>query len=489
MTINRCVDYTRVIASASSTACMDPSLTLQLPLRTNVFPLVSINKAIEDMISVMQTVNIATNVTIQSSYLLDKDDSTRCGNKALSIETDKEWLEDNILCLLSNAVKFAQSKVNIVVSFVDGEMPLSQEDCNVGDECKMPFENAGEIDLETGLKLINLSAKRIGGTRTDQHLTERMVRIEVKDDGPGIACSGEDESKGFDWDHIMPQQNRPTGGLGLGLYCVARRVSALGGKYGIGRNSGDGPGTAVWFTLPYRSHSNTTSGVNSPSSYKRRRTNSSLGLLVLSKEPSQYSSTSIGLSPAIALLNADSYFDDLIPTITCPSSPISSSTTSPIKPPVESKPMPPPCIKLSDSMSALSELKILIVDDSPTILKMTALLFSKLNVSNQVCTAKNGQDALNLVLPLSNENISIYPTFDVILMDLQMPVLDGYGAMSRIRQWEEENKCNNTLIVAMSANADPDTEEKALSAGADVFLTKPLDMQAFRSVLAEYRKG
>jgi CheY-like chemotaxis protein len=140
-------------------------------------------------------------------------------------------------------------------------------------------------------------------------------------------------------------------------------------------------------------------------------------------------------------------------------------------------------------MSALSVLKILIVDDSPTILKMTALLFSKLNVGNQVSTAKNGQDAVNLVLPLTKENISIYPTFDVILMDLQMPVLDGYGAMSRIRQWEEENKCNNTLIVAMSANADPDTEEKALSAGADVFLTKPLDMQAFRSVLAEYRKG
>ena len=71
--------------------------------------------------------------------------------------------------------------------------------------------------------------------------------------------------------------------------------------------------------------------------------------------------------------------------------------------------------------------------------------------------------------------------FDLILMDCQMPVLDGYATTQRIRQ--TENSRRHTPIVAVTANAMEHDRAAALAAGMDDFLTKPYSQSALCAVI------
>ena len=74
--------------------------------------------------------------------------------------------------------------------------------------------------------------------------------------------------------------------------------------------------------------------------------------------------------------------------------------------------------------------------------------------------------------------------FDIIFMDVQMPVLDGYGATKLIRACD--HPCAKTIpIVAMTANAFAEDAHKALDAGMDAHTSKPVDMQRLKQVVAE----
>ena len=63
---------------------------------------------------------------------------------------------------------------------------------------------------------------------------------------------------------------------------------------------------------------------------------------------------------------------------------------------------------------------------------------------------------------------------DVVLMDLNLPVLDGFAAAERIRSYPE---LRETIIVAVTAHQDPDLRVRALAAGCDAFVTKPVDFE------------
>ena len=91
-----------------------------------------------------------------------------------------------------------------------------------------------------------------------------------------------------------------------------------------------------------------------------------------------------------------------------------------------------------------------------------------------VCVANNGKEAIDLLLK---------ERFDCVLMDVQMPVMDGYETTRLIRA---HPKLSATLIIAMTANAGRDDQERCLDAGMDEFVTKPIAPKLLFEMLAKW---
>ncbi len=90
----------------------------------------------------------------------------------------------------------------------------------------------------------------------------------------------------------------------------------------------------------------------------------------------------------------------------------------------------------------------------------------------QVAVAANGLEAFNAI---KNQK------FDIVLMDLQMPVMDGLEASQCIRTWE--NGRQHTFIVALTASYLSDKGQKLFEAGIDNYISKPFDLEHFRGML------
>ena len=111
-------------------------------------------------------------------------------------------------------------------------------------------------------------------------------------------------------------------------------------------------------------------------------------------------------------------------------------------------------------------LRILLVDDSPdNLLIVQALLKRQPHYCHTVVVAENGQEAVD---KFKQEH------FDLVLMDVQMPVLDGYSATRKIRAWDKENHKKKCKIVAFTANAFVEDILASQQAGCDDHLNKPL---------------
>jgi PAS domain S-box-containing protein len=115
--------------------------------------------------------------------------------------------------------------------------------------------------------------------------------------------------------------------------------------------------------------------------------------------------------------------------------------------------------------------KVLVVEDNPVNQKVARHILERLGC--EVLMAQNGVDALD---QLSTRQV------ELILMDVQMPVMDGIVATSRIRELEAQGR-GRTPIVALTANAMAGDYEKCMAAGMDSFLTKPLNVDRLRDVL------
>lgn len=124
----------------------------------------------------------------------------------------------------------------------------------------------------------------------------------------------------------------------------------------------------------------------------------------------------------------------------------------------------------------LENLKILIVDDvEPNIRVMKALL-AQIVPEAEIFEANNGETA---IIKYRN-NLP-----DVIFMDLQMPIMDGFEALKIIRDIESQQSLKKTYIFALTANADDEEKERALKMGFDEYLTKPITMNTLKSIFVE----
>ena len=119
----------------------------------------------------------------------------------------------------------------------------------------------------------------------------------------------------------------------------------------------------------------------------------------------------------------------------------------------------------------MKPLAILLVEDHPINQMIATLLLEKLG--HNVVAANDGQAAVDQ-FPQA--------TWDLILMDIQMPVMDGLQATRLIRAMEQPN--HRTPIVAMTANTGETEQQACLEAGMDEHLSKPVSVIAIDQLLA-----
>ena len=104
---------------------------------------------------------------------------------------------------------------------------------------------------------------------------------------------------------------------------------------------------------------------------------------------------------------------------------------------------------------------ILVVDDSPTVVKFVA--FSLKKSGFQVITACDGMDAVEKVSTHSGD-------INMIITDLNMPNLDGYGLIATLRENEQHKE---TPIIILSSEAEEEDKERGMEVGATSYLVKP----------------
>ena len=127
---------------------------------------------------------------------------------------------------------------------------------------------------------------------------------------------------------------------------------------------------------------------------------------------------------------------------------------------------------------AQPRVKVLLVEDHPVNREIAVDMLSELGCS--VHTAENGLIALGAV---SRE------PFDLVLMDCQMPVMDGFEASRRIRALEADLARSPVPIVALTANALSGDRERCLAAGMDEYLPKPIPLRDLARVISQHARA
>lgn len=133
----------------------------------------------------------------------------------------------------------------------------------------------------------------------------------------------------------------------------------------------------------------------------------------------------------------------------------------------------PTASPLKESSHEILGKRVLVVEDNPVNRKLCALQLKRLGCETDF--AESGLEALEKVR---------HGQFDVILMDMQLPDLDGCGATREIRR--EEKAGERTSIIALTANAMPEDRKKCLEAGMDDFLSKPLKYETLASTISKW---
>ncbi|QVW23951.1 response regulator [Pseudomonas hormoni] len=122
-----------------------------------------------------------------------------------------------------------------------------------------------------------------------------------------------------------------------------------------------------------------------------------------------------------------------------------------------------------------SDFRILVAEDNSISTKVIRGMLGKLNL--QPDTASNGEEALQAMKA---------QRYDLVLMDCEMPILDGFSATQQLRAWEVGNQRIRTPVVALTAHILAEHKERARQAGMDGHMAKPVELSQLRELIEHW---
>ncbi|MBO0614705.1 ATP-binding protein [Thiothrix fructosivorans] len=135
----------------------------------------------------------------------------------------------------------------------------------------------------------------------------------------------------------------------------------------------------------------------------------------------------------------------------------------------------PPQAKANGSIAATLDGHLLLVEDNLVNIKVAHVMLTKLGMSFDI--AMDGHEAVAML----DKN-----RYDLVLMDCQLPGMDGYAATRLFRQQEQARYTPRTPVIALTANAMQGDRENCLQAGMDDYMTKPISMASLRQKLQQW---
>ncbi|WDK33864.1 ATP-binding protein [Xanthomonas campestris] len=376
------------------------------------------------------------------------------------------------------------------------------------------FTERGSVDIQL---------RRLGETRA-QHL----LRFQVRDTGIGIAA--DQQARLFrSFAQADASTTRLYGGTGLGLAICKRIIDLMGGRIGV--ESEPGRGATFWFEIPLLKvigDLQQTTGADAARvmvissdarlSQRLKRLLDSWGIshvlmettqealervrrdtddegfrcVIADHETLRYSARAVHRALArpedlsgsrlIWLYGDEPVPDELQANATLVPRQSPDETLRALVLPPEPKPSVAPTLAsamipepLPPPVAHARDVRILLVEDNPVNLLVAQKLLGVLGF--EADTATDGEAALS-----SMESAR----YDMVFMDCQMPVLDGYAATRRWRAMETESGGRPIPIVAMTANAMAGDRERCLAAGMDDYLSKPVAREQLDACLQRW---
>ena len=369
--------------------------------------------------------------------------------------------------------------------------------------------------------IVNLISNAIKFTETNGYVNVDIVKTGETDDtidvrfsvsDSGIGISPENQSKIFEeFSQADISTSRKFGGTGLGLAISGKLISFMGGEIQI--ESEINKGSTFFFELTFKKGDKQTEQV----SIKDMDTHS-VGFLIPSKSLEEsinrniekyfeyiggnfsiyYADSLPGDSelPEVFFIDYDMFGDDIEKYVKLPTKTVVFSKAED-KDKVDSynkyvdrsffKPLN--YSKLIKSLTVLSKEEVKIENKRKDAIKFKGLdiLVAEDNPINQKLI-KNVLEGLGLNITLANNGKEALEArqsgnYNLIFMDIQMPVMGGIESTKEILRWEAENNKKHIPIVALTANALEGDREKYLDAGLDNYLSKPIHLPALKDLL------
>lgn len=523
-------------AMAKSEFLATMSHEIRTPLN-GIIPMLELlthTELVPDQVDILRTAKTSANLMLQ--IVDDILDYSKLEANKLVLETTGLNIRDIIYFVVQMFTGQAEQKQLAINVHLDPSLRLAMR----GDPVRLR-QVLGNL-LSNAIKFTDTGSISISVRAKSESKQQYILHFEVKDSGIGI--SSENARHLFKpFSQADNSTTRIYGGTGLGLVICKRIVDLMGGQIGV--NSQTGLGSTFWFEVPmlktvgdsealasdlkhasilfYSNDSTIISkfeqanqGVitllhiadTAMDAQKLLQRSISVGnnaeydLIIIDVNSGRQSAIQLYKSIAensefsrirIALLSSsEAGLGDVYKDLRCKIFPKNTemtqlfielnrflSTTALAQPKIIHKIIEPSVVIQEEELeveTGNSKGLVLLVEDNPINLLVAQRL---LKLSNfEFVSADNGKVALELLY--DNQ-------FDMVLMDCQMPVMDGYQATKAWRLFEaESNSLRRVPIIAMTANAMAEDRQKCLDAGMDDYLSKPVDRKLLKQTLQKW---